>query len=225
MAWEEWLDVVLPRECAGCARPGVRWCPGCAGGLGSLVPRLEPSHDDELGLVAVGGSYEGLLKSAVLAHKRGPQPALRDSLSLLYARTLAVVAGVLRAAGTWRPPVLMVPVPPSARRPHRWPMVELAPSACRSSADVHVAPLLVPRRRRRPQKGLDAHERARNLSGAWWVDPAGLPTAASGAPRATMLVIDDVWTTGASLREAVACLRASGVAPVASIVLARAVGL
>ncbi len=222
--WQQWLDVVLPRDCAGCGRPGFDWCHACSAELAALQPSLAPVPED-LGLVAVGGGYEGLLQSVVRAHKRRDRPALLRSVSQLFARTLAVVAAPLRAAGAWQPPVLLVPVPPSARRPERIPMLEVARLASRASPDVHAAPVLVPRRRRRPQKGLDAQQRAGNLAGAWQVDAGRLPTLGAAVPsRVTPIVIDDVTTTGASLREAAACLRSAGAAPVASVVLSHAVG-
>ncbi len=221
--WEQWLDVVLPRDCAGCGMPGVGWCRACSSGLAELRPQLAPAAED-VGLVGVGGAYEGLLQAAVLAHKRREHPPLRESLARLFARALAVVAAVLREAGAWRPPLLLVPVPPSARHPDRVPMVELGRLASRCSVGVYVAPVLVARRRRRPQKGLDAQQRAGNLTGAWRLDPRRLPPAVTRARSATVIVIDDVSTTGASLREAAACLRAGGAPPAASVVLARALG-
>jgi predicted amidophosphoribosyltransferase len=54
--------------------------------------------------------------------------------------------------------------------------------------------------------GLDAVSRARNLAGAFAARPApGRPTGG-----ATAIVVDDVVTTGATLREAARALRAAG---------------
>lgn len=65
------------------------------------------------------------------------------------------------------------------------------------------------------QSGLDARERRRNLRGAFAVRPgAALP------PH--LVLFDDVMTTGATLGEAAACLRAAGVQRVDLWVVARA---
>ncbi|MEX0448903.1 ComF family protein [Spiribacter sp. 221] len=74
---------------------------------------------------------------------------------------------------------------------------------------------LVQRRRNTPpQRGLDAATRQRNLSGAFRLQ--------CPPPRSVVLV-DDVLTTGASLRELANCLRSGGTERIEVIVLARAI--
>ncbi|MEX0431162.1 ComF family protein [Spiribacter insolitus] len=74
---------------------------------------------------------------------------------------------------------------------------------------------LVHRRRHTPpQRGLDAAARQRNLEGAFRLQ--------CPPPRSVVLV-DDVLTTGASLAELANCLRAGGTERIEVIVLARAI--
>lgn len=66
----------------------------------------------------------------------------------------------------------------------------------------------------RPQVGLSRSERANNVLGKFWVDRkkvAGM----------TLLLIDDVFTTGATMRECAAALRREGAVAVYGLALAR----
>ena len=65
---------------------------------------------------------------------------------------------------------------------------------------------------RRPQRGLDLVERRRNVRGAF---------AARDAPR-RVLVVDDVYTTGATANAAASALRRAGAREVHVVAFARA---
>lgn len=216
MGWEPWLEIVLPRRCRGCGRTGQLWCGRCTAALLAMTPGLSPPPGIP-GLFAAVGPHAGVLRAAVLTHKHDRNPALRQALVSLLGRTLAVAAQAARGASLWRPPVLIVPVPPSALHPARRPVAELTSPLCAGLGQVRHAPVLVGARRRRPQKGLDAIERARNVRGAFRVRPS--PEL---APGAAVVLADDVVTTGATLAAAVGALADSGLRPIAAITLARA---
>jgi ComF family protein len=75
--------------------------------------------------------------------------------------------------------------------------------------------LLVRQRATNPQTGLDIKARSRNVKDAFVLNPnAGLPTH--------IVLLDDVMTTGATLRECARILRRAGVARVDAWALARA---
>ena len=65
-----------------------------------------------------------------------------------------------------------------------------------------------------PQRGLDADARRRNLAGAFRL---------RCPPPRSVVLVDDVLTTGASLAELANCLRAAGTERIEVIVLARAI--
>lgn len=216
MRWEPWLDLVLPRQCRGCGRAGELWCPRCAAAVAATTPSSHPAPGIPVAFAAAG-PHDGLLRAAILTHKHDRNLAVRRSLVPLLGRTLAQAAVAARAVGAWRPPVLLVPVPPSALRPARTPVAELTAPLAASLPQVVHAPVLVGARRRRPQKGLSAVERARNVQGAFRLRPSGVARAG-----VTVVLVDDVVTTGATLVAAFEVLRASGLRPVAAIALARA---
>jgi len=81
-----------------------------------------------------------------------------------------------------------------------------------------LAPRLLRRTRRTPsQRGMDRGERIANLAGAFSVDPR-VGTALRGA---TVVVVDDVHTTGATFSACAEALRAAGAARVHGLSLAR----
>ncbi|SDS17218.1 ComF family protein [Jiangella sp. DSM 45060] len=120
-------------------------------------------------------------------------------------------------------PIALVPVPsaPSAVR-HRGhdPVLRSARRAAatlqRSGQRATVVRCLRHGRRVADQAGLDRHEREHNLHGS-------LVATAAATRRATgccVVIVDDVMTTGATLRESARALEAAGVRPCAAAVVA-----
>lgn len=215
-------ELVWPLYCAGCARPGIGWCEECAqlldGGThpASPVPRpagLPPAY--------AAADYDGPVRRAVLAWK----DAGRHDLSPVFGAALSrAVDGVL-ASTVADGPVLVVPMPSrsSARRARGADVVrELAVRAAAGSgagADLRVAAVLTHTRRVQDQAGLDAADRAANLSGALTVRPRLRPDVRGR----DVLLVDDVMTTGATLAAAAAAVRAAGAHPFGVAVVAATV--
>jgi predicted amidophosphoribosyltransferase len=82
-----------------------------------------------------------------------------------------------------------------------------------------LAPALRMRRGGRDSVGLSAADRAANLAGRMWVHGPAVPTGA-----AHVVLVDDVVTTGATLRAAAATLGAYGVRLSTAVVLCSATG-
>ncbi len=150
----------------------------------------------------------------------------RLDLTAALAEPLATaVLASVAAAGTPGgplPPVVLVPVPSSARAVRvRGADVAalLAERAARRARphglQVRAVPLLRQRRRVRDQAGLGAGARAENVSGAFAVRRSRARRLRLPA-EAVVLVVDDVVTTGASAAEACRVLRSCGL-PVAGV--------
>ena len=222
------LELLVPLHCAVCGAPasaGGRWalCPACARRLAALLQaawcpacgrRAGPHTGDGRGCYfcrkfpvrfdgAVRlGPYEGPLKRLVLGAKYGGRPALAEMLGRLLAERLALAP--------WADEVdLVVPVPlhwgrrlqrgfnqaevmahrlaaalPKVRRPARRVLVRVRATAHQTS---------VPAARRR-----------RNVRGAFRVVRPGRARGRS------VLLVDDVMTSGTTVAECTRVLKRAG---------------
>jgi predicted amidophosphoribosyltransferase len=151
----------------------------------------------------------------VVAHKdrdhRDCTPVLADLLSASIEAAIAMHQPLRRVLAARDGPVLVVPVPSSARaRRARGdaPLMSLARRAIAgfSGEELALAEVLRVRRRVADQAGLTATQRAANLDHA-----LGVRTGCEDAvARSPCLLVDDVLTTGATLVEAARALRSAG---------------
>jgi len=197
------LDLLLGGACVGCGRPGRSLCPGCREGLPD-TPRQAWPDPCPPGLATpwAGGTYDGTLRAALLAHKERHVAGLAAPLASLLAQAV-------EAAGPGQ--VLLVPVPSRpgvVRSRGHDPLLDVVRRAARLVPATTVAPLLRSRGAVLDQAGLTAAERAANLAGSLWCPSTGLRRFAGRTGR--VVVCDDVLTTGATAREAQRALAASG---------------
>ncbi|GIX15941.1 MAG: phosphoribosyltransferase [Rhodothalassiaceae bacterium] len=230
-----WAGQLLPATCPGCGAvvaDGGALCAACWSALAFLVPPLcarcalplpQTAGDAAAAPVCAGCRadpppfarahaavrYDDASRALVLRLKHGDGSELAPVLAglMLQAR-----------AGDGPPPdvVAAVPLHPLRRIRRRYNQAGLVAAAIAQRLRRPYLPLVVRRRRAtRSQGGLSASQRRRNVAGAFDADRALL------AGRRVLLV-DDVMTTGATLRAAArACLKA-GAAEVEVLVFARA---
>ncbi len=208
---------------------GVRLCGRCAAGLAGCVggdycrlcavdvgPYL--LHDGRCGdcrgrrpalsRLARVGRYEGALRDMILVFKHDRR--LAGPLGRLLAE-------VLERELSPEELDFVVPVPSPGRRRFLRGFHPTGLLAHETSRHVGLrwAAALEMARPMRPQVGLSATERAANVRGAFRPAPG---TALVGR---RVCVLDDVCTTGATLREAARTLREAGAESVVGVVLAR----
>jgi predicted amidophosphoribosyltransferase len=157
------------------------------------------------------------VRRLIVDHKEHGRLALAAPLGRLLA---VAVTEAVRAAPRRPVEVDLVPVPshPSVVRARGHdPLLRITRvAAARLRRDVihaGVRPVLRVVTRPGDQAGLGATERASNVSGRFGV-------RASGPGRGTVIVVDDVITTGATLREAQRALEDAGIEPVGAAVVA-----
>jgi predicted amidophosphoribosyltransferase len=209
------LDLVLPAECAGCGVRAPRAvCAWCRARLGP--PRVEPGPVGVPLLVSCA-DWDGAPRRLVLAFKeRG-----RGGLVGVFGAALAEAVQALDGGSG---PLSLVPVPSRAaarRERGHDPTARLAAATARAlrrrGRPVQVAPVLSHVRAVRDQAGLTATARRANVA-------AAMRAARLGALPTTVVLLDDVSTTGATLSEAARALRVTGVAPLGAVVLGRTCG-
>lgn len=236
------FDLVLPRECGCCRTPGTVLCTACRRELVAPPTRVAPRVDPGVPCWALG-DYTGARRAAVLAVKeRG-----RRDLCRPIGVGLAAAIGHLRGAGDLDDdlvsPLVVVPAPgraSAARRRGGDPVRAI----CRAMADdlarpprhrvgrggrpVAVAPILSLDRAARDSVGLNAAQRRGNLAGRLRIRPeTAMRAMARISDRSplrapTIILVDDVLTTGATASESVALMNDSGL-PVALVLVVASV--
>lgn len=216
------LDLATGASCLVCARPGRALCPACDAGLGaqSWSTRPQPCPPGLLPVFTAGG-YQGALRALLLAHKERGLHGLSRPLGRLLAH---VLLGALEADPGRGSPVVLVPVPshPSVVRARGHdPVLSLARRAThevrRRGRPATVRRPLRVVGRPRDQAGLGAAQRRANLEERFRCRAA----AGHEPPEdACVVVVDDVVTTGATLREAQRALEAGGWTPRVAVTLA-----
>ncbi|MEU6402046.1 ComF family protein [Streptomyces sp. NPDC046985] len=211
--WQDFTDLLLPAECAGCGRSRTVLCPRCRAVLGGSAPLRVRPRPAPAGLppVHAAAPYGDEVRAALLAHKERGALALAGPLGAALA---GAVRAALRAAGAdgRAGPVLLVPVP-SARRavrarghdPARRIALAAAGELRRTGTGARVLAVLRQRRAVADQSGLDARERLANLAGALEVVAGGARLLRAGP----IVLVDDLMTTGATLGEAARAVRSA----------------
>jgi ComF family protein len=215
------LDLVLPRRCLVCGEPGVELCARCRRAL----PRLPPPLCERCGAptawpVRRCGECSG--RRLAFASARAaviydpPVRTLVGAWKERGQRGVAAIAAELVVETVRRPDgAALVPVPADPdrriRRGHS--------TAARLAAElgerwsVPVSDALVRIEGRRRQRGLALAERRRNVAGVF--------RQVAAAPDRVVLV-DDVYTSGATVAAAASALRKAGARHVEVVTFARA---
>ncbi|MFG2196355.1 ComF family protein [Streptomyces sp. NPDC048639] len=213
--WQEIAGLVLPVGCAGCGRPRSVLCDRCRTALSGKEPRRVRPSPEPAGLppVHAAAPYGDEVRAVLLAHKERGAMALAGPLG-------EALAGAIRACSGGRGRLLLVPIP-SARRavaarghdPTRRVARAAAAGLRRGGRPARVAPVLRQRRAVADQTGLTGPQRLGNLAGALMVpaSAAGLLRGRSAVPEgASVVLVDDLMTTGASLAEGARAVTAAG---------------
>lgn len=208
------LDPPLCQKCWGrlplASGPACRCGAPLPGSAGEDCGRCRRGLSPILEGVALG-AYAGPLRDCVVALKyRGRhRTAARLAVRLLQNDRCRRILSASEV-------IVAVPLHPERERARGFNQARLLASALGSSSGLRVSPGLARTRNTISQTDLSARDRRRNIRGAF---AGGFDPAIEGAAVA---LVDDVTTTGATLRECAAALLASGAREVRSITVARA---
>lgn len=221
---EAGVDLVFPPRCAGCGAGGTDWCELCDGRLDRILPpicrrcgrpldlkaRCPDCLQKAFPLVARAyATYSGPLARALLQLKYRPNRRLAEIMSGWLAD--------LVSSESWRID-LVVPVPLSVRRKsvRGYNQTELIARQLAQRLGVGFAEdALVRTRDTRSQVGLDHTARKANVEDAF--------RAFSGrVDGLAVLLVDDLFTTGATLAACHAGLKTAGAGRTYAVAIGRA---
>lgn len=228
------LDFLLPPSCLGCREPvdhPGRLCPACWAGVRFIGdPRC-----DRCGLpfelAPVGTNTCGACMADPPAWARGRAAVLYDDgsrpliLGFKHGDRLQIAplfAGWMMSAGAdlLSGAEVIVPVPLHPRRllARRFNQSAVLARALSARSGIPVSDLALLRRKPTPSQGhLTADQRRRNVMGAFAVDPR----RAAEIEGRTVLLVDDVRTSGATLSACARVLSRGGAEAVFVLTIAR----
>ncbi len=211
------LDLALPAACAGCGIEGPPLCAVCRPavdvrlGLPPGTPLgLSAGPPDPLVQLEWCAPFAGVVRLALHALKYSGEQRLAAPLG-------AALAARWRRAGALGDLLVPVPVHAARRRERGYDQAELLARAAARELGLPMAPALERTRATTPQYRLDRRHRAVNVADAFAVSARH---AATIAGRSVVLV-DDVVTTGATLAASASALLAAGAVAVAAVTVAR----
>jgi ComF family protein len=226
--FREWywtaLSVLFPPGCAGCGIPGTSWCRVCQAKIkriaeplcsscGAHLPGGKPCSDCVVEILSLRGVrclayYEGVFQKVILHLKYQGDRSLAAFLSTQLVE-------VIERAGWQFEMVLPVPLGPQKLKSRGYNQAALlASEIARSFHQPQNDHILIRNQDTRSQVGLEPEERFRNVAEVFTAQPA--------VRGKTILVIDDVFTTGATLEACAQALYAAGANAVFGAALARA---
>ena len=213
------LDLLLPPSCGGCARLGSLLCLPCRSSFRLaadpadrfFAPDAGVAVGDALEFAASAFMYEGALRRALQRLKYGHVARLAAPLAASAGSRLSEVAAHFSGAA-----LVPVPLHPVRERERGYNQALLLARALGQRSGMPVHDLLVRGRMTTKQHKLDRAGRARNLAGAFAV-------ARGVRGPLTVVIVDDIMTTGATLETCAAALKSAGAARVYGFTVAREV--
>lgn len=206
------LDLIFPPRCAGCDRVDTVMCASCESELvqGELIllPSMPPLQGG-----AAAGKHAGKLRRAIHALKYESDRRAAEKLAQPLGRRMADVLALLR----WKIDIIVpVPLHTSRLRERGYNQSMLLGVHVAHQFDLPVVPDAVTRRRSTDsQVGRSSAERERALKDAFAAQPHLVE-------EQSILLIDDVCTTGATLRECAQAALNAGARQVFCLTLASA---
>jgi ComF family protein len=215
------LSVLFPPRCVGCGDFEYHLCAACRDSLSHIAADACPRCGEPGPLSLVHGRcshcmdktltyararaafrHQGVARRLVADFKFGGQPVLgrimADIATPAFSSYLATIAPADRLLVTW------VPCHRSAKRERGYNQAEVLARALVRSSETGVAPdgpVAIVRKQQatKHQKGLSRAGRQQNLRGAFVLDRR--PSAALSARSEAVVLVDDVYTTGATAGE------------------------
>jgi ComF family protein len=205
------LDLVFPPRCVHCKRSGAVWCLDCQRAVTLAFTVEYEAADSPLAGRRAYALFDGSVQSAIHGLKYYHKQRLAEPLGVRLAETLMVTG--------WQP-TLCTAVPLHAERLAERgynQSVLLAEQVARICRITFEGDAIQRIRATRPQVGLNYADRQRNMTDAF--------RASTLVHGQSVVIIDDVYTTGATLRACANVLRSAGATAVWALTVASAASM
>ena len=223
------LDFVFPKTCLECKKEGKYVCLDCVAKvpvLKSVCPYCEKPSIDGLthvkcqrkygldGLTSIW-DYEGVIRKAILALKFKYSTEVGKELANLYAQYLVTGSDPVNRAKN----MTLIPIPLHWHRENVRGFnqsEEIGKLVAKEMGWGFVPDLLIKKKSTTSQVQLSVEKRKENLQGVFAVNPNYVLSTVH-----SVLLFDDVFTTGSTLKEAAKVLKHAGVEKVWGLTIAR----
>lgn len=210
------LDLLFPRRCLGCGKKESYFCPSCIKEIKPLEHQIYSPKYPLDGLFSIF-LYQGIIRRAILKLKYNFVLDLADELIDLAVRLFK------QSHFDYSNCLTFVPIPLHWHRKNwrGFNQTEILGKRLAEKLKIDFcSDLLLRTRMTKPQVKLKRKKRKKNVRGAFKVHNSyskGLPQ------RGQILLFDDVWTTGTTMKECARVLKNAGVKKVFGLTLARKV--
>lgn len=213
------LDLIAPERCGACGAEGALLCDSCRRELIDTVEVRLARPPTGIGAAACIGSYQGGLGNALRTLKFHGVPQLAEPLGAALATPIALVVAALGADRSTASAVLVpIPTDPARKRDRGFDHALRLANAAAQASGLRLVELLERTRAVAPLHGLDRSGRRRALDRAIAVRGS---VAATLTPSTPIILIDDIWTSGATFEAAARALEASGRRTIGAVAVAR----
>ncbi len=202
------FDALFPPLCIHCQREGSWLCPAGHERVVSMVPLKNPVPIEGVDAVWCAASYDDPLAQKLIQ-------GIKYHGWKVYAEVLPTV---LRRVSQQLPPGgILIPVPlhPRRQRTRGFNQAALIAAALRTTTNLTIRPLLRRNRFTTAQATLKATQRETNLTQAFQLN------GRVENPDLCGILVDDVITTGSTIRECASVLRQAGFRRVIAVALAK----
>ena len=203
---ENIIDILFPKICVGCGKEGNYICEKCSLFLSEATSIFARGNLREV--ISVW-EYEGLIKKIILRIK---YDGIFDTINELVKK-------VFERREPYIPEDMVITFVPMFKKKEKRKGSNQAELIARKVGEItgrEVLPLLEKIKDTPSQTELDKKERVKNVKNSFQMKKG------ASCPR-DILIVDDVWTSGATMEECARVLRKSGARNIRGFVLARTV--
>ncbi len=213
------LDLLFPKYCINCNAFGEYICPNCFSlisletmpicamcGNATINSLTHPVCKTAVGIDGVfcGVLYKGVIKKLVYKSKYNPYVFdLTKVMANLFVESLIQQESFTTILQNLRPVLVPIPLHVKKEKKRGYNQSALLAKHLSESLKLPVSSILLRTKETNPQFGLNKEQRKENMLGAFSVKQKPLFTE--------VILIDDILTTGATIKEAAKVLKKNGV--------------